>query len=197
MNQRRGSSPFGKTYRVVDIWHALRTTLACWFSMWLALTLCGGLLIWLLLSGLLPALWFWGWLLICVLPASLFAWHVWHAQSAGILIDPQRATLAFSADDLENNLHDIISLRRFFDHAKRLEIAIADIERLDNDNIRTGKGRGRRRQFALNLSGDFGSYQLMFSHKQKRDECRTLITQVMQRIRGKAPVRDTNIAFPY
>ena len=176
MNKSRRSF-HGKAYQVVDIWHAIMTTGKCWLGLAAAVALATGVILLLL--------------------ATPFAFKVWHAQSPGIQIDPQQATLSFSADDLENSLHDILSLRRFFDHARRISIALHDIERLDNDTSSTGRGQLRRRRFALNLSGDFGSYQLMFSHKQKRDECRTLINQSMQRIKGRAPSRDPNIAFPY
>ena len=117
-------------------------------------------------------------------------------SDTGICIDPASTTLSFSADDLENSLHDMLSLRRFFDHARRIRVAINDIERLDNDTQRIRRGKSNRRQYGLNMSGDFGSYQLMFSHKQKRDECRALLVQVMSRVKGRAPSRDANIAFP-
>ncbi|SFP96686.1 DUF3995 domain-containing protein [Pseudomonas borbori] len=188
---------YGKTYIVVDIWHALFTTLKCWLWFAAALAIGGGMLLGMLAGDFLPRGWPWFWLFASAVVASLFAWRVWRAQAAGIRIDPRSATLSFSADDLENSLHDILSLRRFFDHARRISVAITDIERLDNDNLRIGRGNFRRKRFALNLSGDFGSYQLMFSHKQKRDECRTLITQMMRHTKGRAPSRDANIAFPY
>lgn len=196
MNHRHRRSLHGKAYTVVDIWHAIRITAGCWLSMLFSLMLLGGLLIWLLLSDFRPDIWIALCLSGSLLAASLFAWRVWQAQSAGICIDPASTTLSFSADDLENSLHDILSLRRFFDHARRIRVAINDIERLDNDTRRIRQGRNSRRQYGLNLSGDFGSYQLMFSHKQKRDECRALLVQVMRRVKGRAPSRDANIAFP-
>lgn len=196
MNKSRRSF-HGKAYQVVDIWHAIMTTGKCWLGLAAAVALATGVILLLLAGDQLPSSWPVFLLFASLLLATPFAFKVWHAQSPGIQIDPQQATLSFSADDLENSLHDILSLRRFFDHARRISIALHDIERLDNDTSSTGRGQLRRRRFALNLSGDFGSYQLMFSHKQKRDECRTLINQSMQRIKGRAPSRDPNIAFPY
>lgn len=187
----------GKAYQVVDIWHAIMTTGKCWLSLAAAVAISAGMVLLLLAGERLPSSWPVFLLIASFLVATPFALKVWYAQSPGIQIDPQQATLSFSADDLENSLHDVLSLRRFFDHAQRISIALHDIERLDNDTFSTGRGQLRRRRFALNLSGDFGSYQLMFSHKQKRDECRTLINQTMQRIKGRAPSRDPNIAFPY
>ncbi len=196
MNRTHRRSVYGKTYTVVDIWHAIRTTFGCWLAMLIGLCLIGTLLVLLLLSDFRPALWVAIWFCGSLIAASVFGWRVWQAQSAGICVDPVSATLSFSADDLENSLHDILSLRRFFDHAHRTQIAIDDIQRLDNDTQRIGQGRNRRRRYGLNLSGDFGSYQLMFSHKQKRDECRALLVQVIRRTKGRAPSFDPNIAFP-
>ncbi|MWK58900.1 hypothetical protein GO594_23195 [Pseudomonas otitidis] len=187
----------GNSYQVVDIWHAVTTTGKCWLGLAVAMTVGGGILLVLLAGERLPPTWPGFWLLLCVLLATPFGLKVWRSQSAGILLDLQQGTLSFSADDLENNLHDILSMRRFFDHARRISIALHDIERLDNDTFSSGRGQFRKRRFALNLSGDFGSYQLMFSHKQKRDECRSLLTQVLRRTKGAAPSQDSNIAFPY
>lgn len=187
----------GKAYRVVDIWHAVLTTGKCWLAFAGAMAVGGGVLLALLVGERLPSAWPTFWLFACLMLATPFALKVWRAQAAGIQIDPSSATLSFSADDLENSLHDILTLRRFFDHGRRISVALHDIERLDNDTFRSGSGQFRRRRFALNLSGDFGSYQLMFSHKQKRDECRTLISQALRHLKGRAPSRDSNIAFPY
>lgn len=196
MSRRHRRSVYGKAYTVVDIWYAIRATFVCWIVLLIGLGLIGTLMILLLLSDFRPALWVGIWCSSSVVAASVFGWRVWQAQSAGIRIDPSSATLSFSADDLENSLNDILSLRRFFDHAQRIQIAVDDIQRLDNDTQRVGQGRSRRRRYGLNLSGDFGSYQLMFSHKQKRDECRALLVQVIRRVKGKAPSLDPNIAFP-
>jgi len=195
MSRAHRRSLHGKAYTVVDIWHAIRVTFGCWLAMLAGLTALGLLLILLLLSDFSPVLWISIWLCGSLLASSLFGWRVWQAQSAGIRLDPESATLSFSADDLENSLHDILSLRRFFDHAHRIQIAIDEIQRLDNDTQRVGQGRSRRRRYRLNLSGDFGSYQLMFSHKQKRDECRALLAQVIRRVKGRGPSFDANIAF--
>lgn len=196
MNRGHRRSVYGKAYTVVDIWHAVRAAFSCWLALLISLCLVGTLLIMLLMSDFRPALWVGIWCCGSLVAASVFGWRVWQAQSPGIRIDPSSATLSFSADDLENSLHDILSLRRFFDHAQRIQIAIDDIQRLDNDTQRVGQGRSHRRRYGLNLSGDFGSYQLMFSHKQKRDECRALLVQVIRRVKGRAPSLDPNIAFP-
>lgn len=187
----------GKSYQVVDIWHAVTTTSKCWVGLAAGIAIGGGLILVLLLGEKLPPSWPGFWVMFCLLLAAPFGLKVWRSQSAGILLDPKRGTLSFSADDLENSLHDILSFRRFFDHARRIDVALHDIERLDNDTFRSGRGPFRKRRFGLNLSGDFGSYQLMFSHKQKRDECRALLTQVLRRTKGIAPSRDSNISFPY
>ncbi|MBP64039.1 MAG: hypothetical protein CMJ62_21150 [Planctomycetaceae bacterium] len=196
MNRTHRRSVYGKTYTVVDIWHAIRTTFGCWLTMLIGFNLIGTVLVLLLLSDFRPALWVGIWFCGSLIAASGFGWRVWQAQSAGIRIDPASGALSFSADDLENSLHDILSLRRFFDHAHRIQIAIDDIQRLDNDTQRIGQGRNRGRRYGLNLSGDFGSCQLMFSHKQKRDECRALLVQVVRRTKGRTPSFDPNIAFP-
>lgn len=194
---RAHRSLHGKSYQVVDIWHAVTTTGKCWLGLTAAIAVGGGLLLALLFGEQLPSSWPGFWFMLCLLLATPFSLRVWRSQSTGILLDPQQGTISFSADDLENSLHDILSLRRFFDHARRINIALHDIERLDNDTFSSGQGQFRKRRFALNLSGDFGSYQLMFSHKQKRDECRTLLTQVLRGTKGTAPSRDSNISFPY
>lgn len=184
-------------YQVVDVWHAVTTTAKCWLILAGGMATVGGILLVLIAGDHLPTSWPILCGLLCMGLAMPFGLRVWRSQSEGILLDLHQGTLSFSADDLENSLSDILSQKRFFDHGRRISIALCDIESLDNDTFSSGHGNLRRRRFALNLSGDFGSCQLMFSHKQKRDECRTRLIQALRRIRGAAPSRDNNIAFPY
>ena len=118
----------GNSYQIVDIWHAVTTTGKCWLALAGAIAIGGGSLLALLVGEHLPISWPGFWLLLSLLLATPFGLKVWHSQSVGILLDPRQGTLSFSADDLENSLHDILSLRRFFDHARRISVALHDID---------------------------------------------------------------------
>jgi hypothetical protein len=45
----------------------------------------------------------------------------------------------------------------------------------------------------LNISGDFGSRQLEFNSKQKRDECRTMLNSARKKLNLKFDSSDINL----
>ena len=51
----------------------------------------------------------------------------------------------------------------------------------------------RHVKFLLNISGDFGSRQLEFNSKQKRDECRTMLNSARKKLNLKFDSSDINL----
>lgn len=111
------------------------------------------------------------------------------AYGTGIVIDLRAKTISWPASDVEDSFFDILSGKRFVNHLHRETVVLADITDLRND---TDVHKDRRSR--LNLSGSFGSRQLEFSSKQKRDECRTRILEAVRKV-GIRPTSDFNTDF--
>jgi hypothetical protein len=121
---------------------------------------------------------------------SIYTINVWKALSTGYIIDKEKNTFEFPASDVENSVYEIITLKPLFDLAKRRSITLTEIKSMNNETKRwttksTFDGKTTSKQhvaWLLNISGEFGSQQLEFSSKQKRDECRSAINIA---VRGK------------
>jgi hypothetical protein len=158
----------GRQRSIADIWLALTTTATVFGQ----ITVVAGLIIAvtsLLFTGSIAS----GFLLfgvpvVWVLSAK-FIFKVWLTYQEGIVIDADNAELSFPATDVENSVLDIITLRRFFDNARRETVRLASVESVMNET------RARRGHFAVNVSGSFGSRQFVFDSKQKRDEFRAAL----------------------
>lgn len=111
------------------------------------------------------------------------------AYGAGIVIDMTKKTVSWPASDVEDGFLDIITGKRLVNHLHRETVALGDIMDLRNDIDLTADRRAR-----LNVSGSFGSRQLEFSSKQKRDECRTRLVEAIRRAGGRA-TQDFNTDF--
>lgn len=99
-------------------------------------------------------------------PATFFfALFVFSNYYKGIRITNKY--LSIPASDVENSLVAFLLGKSIWGHMFQETLMMQDLERVDND------GHGRR--WRINLSGEFGSRQIEFSSKQKRDECRAAI----------------------
>lgn len=110
------------------------------------------------------------------------------AYGAGIVIDMTKKTVSWPASD-EDGFPDIITGKRLVNHLHRETVGLGDIMDLRNDIDLTADRRAK-----LNVSGSFGSRQLEFSSKQKRDECRTRLVEAIRRAGGRA-TQDFNTDF--
>lgn len=139
---------------------------------------------------------------VVLLLFSKFIYNVWNAYNMGILVNLEDRTFSFPASDVENKVIDIITLKRFRDLAKRETLKLIEVEALTNEIKRwstkskdsNGKQTTKRHvKFLLNISGDFGSRQLEFNSKQKRDECRTMLNSARKKLNLKFDSSDINL----
>lgn len=134
---------------------------------------------------------------IIVLAAGVFGiyagWKTWKAHQAGIIIDLSKGILSFTAEDIENTFWEIIISKQFFNHWQRINLPLNEILRIDNDTLKIGKGKSMVKRYGLNISGIFGSQQIVFTSKQKRDECRALLAYVLKEIRNGNVKFDFNL----
>jgi hypothetical protein len=153
---------------IADIWLALKTTATVFGQITVvagailaaaSLLFTGGVASGFLLFGI-PVVW--------VLSAK-FIFKVWLTYHEGIVIDADNAELSFPATDVENSVLDILTLKRFFDNARRETVRLASVESVMNET------RARRGHYEVNVSGSFGSRQFVFDSKQKRDEFRAAL----------------------
>lgn len=158
----------GKQRNIADIWLALTKT-ATVFGLITAVA-GGGLSIvsFLTTGGFAPGFLLFGIPIIWVLSAK-FLFKVWLTYHEGIVIDADNAELSFPATDVENSVLDILTLKKFFDNARRETVRLASVESVMNET------RARQGHFAVNVSGSFGSRQFSFDSKQKRDEFRAAL----------------------
>lgn len=172
-----------KERRIADIFLAIKTTgmvLAAVSAFgvvlgWFASTVFEQGMGWVILG--IPLAW---------LLFSPFIFRVWFTYHDGIVIDAGNDCLSFPASDVEASLLEIITLRRFFNHGKTERLPLSSIEASMNET-RVSKGF-----YAINLSGGFGSRQLAFDSKQKRDEFRAAVEWGIRQVGGRIR-KDSNM----
>ena len=82
---------------------------------------------------------------------------------------------SWPASDVENSFLDLITLKRLRGFFYREKINAIGIEYVTNDFGYTGEKGAKRRVYSLNISGNFGSRNIRFNSKQKRDEARNIL----------------------
>lgn len=120
-------------------------------------------------------------------------WKTWKVHQPGIVINLTVGAVSFPAEDVENTFWEIITLKQFFNHWRRIKIPLSEILRIDNDTIKFRAGKNSFKQYGLNISGTFGSQQLVFANKQKRDECRALLAHALKTVGNKNTKFDFNL----
>lgn len=184
MNLRNASGNTAQLRHISDIYLAIKTT-----SMVLIVVSVFGAALVLLAS---KALGVGGasWMILAIplvwLAFSPFIFRVWFTYYDGITVDVANDTLSFPASDVESNLLEIITLRQFFNHGRSESLALSSVEATMNET-RTSKGH-----YAINLAGSFGSRQLAFDSKQKRDEFRAALEWGIKLVGGRFG-KDSNI----
>ncbi len=154
--------------RIADVWLALRVTAMVFGQVTIVGVVLLVLVPFIFANHLDPGVALMGIPLVWLL-SSWFIFRVWMTYQAGIVIDAENSELSFPANDVENSVIDIITLKRFFDQGRRETVRLASIESVMNET------RARRGHYAVNVSGSFGSRQFSFDSKQKRDEFRAAI----------------------
>ncbi|MFA5454469.1 MAG: hypothetical protein WC272_04015 [Sulfurimonas sp.] len=143
-----------------------------------------------------------GAVIIANIIAAKFIFGVWNSYSDGIVADIENNIFSFPASDVENSIQDILTLRPLFDLAKRIEYQISEINALTNETKRwttkskNSQGRSETKEhvkWLLNISGEFGSKQLEFTSKQKRDECRAMLNSACKKIGSSFASSDINL----
>ena len=142
----------------------------------------------------------------------IFLALVWISYRKGIVLDPANDRISFPASDVEISLIQILLLMRFFKLARRETLLLSEIESVTNEtrryratsasiadftkNKKAGPGSSAvKTRFAVNLVGVFGSRQLTFASKQKRDEFRSHLQWALREI-GSRISTDRNIDIP-
>lgn len=113
-----------------------------------------------------------------------YTWKVWDSYNQGILVSSKHNQINFPASDVENTLMDIITLKRMRDYANRLVYSLSDIDKVWVDRQRrkvthTVNGKKKTKTvivYTVNLAGSFGSKNIEFTSRQKRDETRSAIS---------------------
>jgi hypothetical protein len=99
----------------------------------------------------------------------------------GYVIDIEHEFFSFPATDVENKFFDIFTLKRLRDYAKIKKVKFSEITDIyiDTKKVRRYNPKTKRyRQepiYTLNIVGTFGSSNLEFSSRQKRDEVRGIL----------------------
>lgn len=143
-----------------------------------------------------------GTVIVANLIAAKFTFGVWSSYSEGIVADIENNIFSFPASDVENSIQDILTLRPLFNLAKRNEYPLSEINALTNETKRwttkskNSNGRSESKEhvkWLLNISGEFGSQQLEFTSKQKRDECRAMLNSASKKIGSSIKSSDINL----
>ncbi len=144
----------------------------------------------------------WGSAILANIIAAKYTLSVWNSYSQGIVADIENNTFSFPASDVENSIVEILTLKPLVDFAKRNSYAISEINSLNNETKRwstkskdnEGKTKTKQHvQWLLNISGDFGSQQLEFTSKQKRDECRAMLSSAKKKMGSSFVSNDINL----
>lgn len=178
---------------VVDIWEALSTVF-------------GGLLIFMFINyyisfllsplvGIASGYIFLSSLLIFIIPLV----KTWRAYSHGYDVNLTQKTFSFPASDVENSIWEILTMKSLRNLMHRETLKLEDIEALNNETKYPKKNEDTnikgKKVYAVNVSGRFGSRQMVFNSKQKRDEFRALLNRSVRNLNGKIHSSDFNLDF--
>jgi nickel-dependent lactate racemase len=122
------------------------------------------------------------------LAGFIFTLKVFLNFNKGIIVSSEGDFISFPASDVENSLYDIITFKKFRDLARRMRVKISDIDKVWLDRQRrtvkytdySGKKpkvkTKRVTVYTVNIAGPFGSQNIEFNSRQKRDEFRSAIS---------------------
>jgi hypothetical protein len=120
---------------------------------------------------------------------------VWKAHQPAVVFEfDSVGRVSFCAQDMENSILDYLLFRKLRNTWKRRHVLLSDIYRIDNEIFHTGSQKSVK-YFSINISGKFGSQKIVFSNKQKRDECRALFLPAIPHC--ACPNRASLVLTPY
>lgn len=170
------------TYDICDVWMALKLSSKNFIflsAMWVLCCFVMGLkaeVFWLnTFEGL-----------IIILVQSIFIYFA----NRSYIIDMKSGYIEFPRSDVENTIIDIILLMPYWNLMRRIQVSCCDIENIYVDikrkNIKYKNSNGKivsKQQilYTINIVGIFGSANLQFSSRQKRDEVRNAIQQCVKK----------------
>lgn len=177
-------------YDIRDVWIALK--LAAYNLLWTST-------IWLIICFLFN-LWQWfthGAILLLIQSVLIYF------ANRRYLINLETQSFSFPRSDMENSIVAIMTLQPYWNLMRRKTVPLADIENIYLDTQRwtsvkkmsngnDAKGRPKTKnetmrhvKYCLNISGIFGSANLSFLSRQKRDEVRNALEQGIKLASGK------------
>lgn len=142
--------------------------------------------------------------IVLVLLQSIFIYRANYLY----LIDGTQQAFTFPSSDIENSILDILSLRPYWSLIRRKTVPLSAVENIYLDTQRwtsekniaignTVKGKTKFKKstkkhvrYCLNVAGSFGSANLKFLSRQKRDEVRNALQQSIQNRKVDAKVAE-------
>ncbi len=97
--------------------------------------------------------------------------YIVYIQVVALIFD----TFSWPASDVENGFLDLITLKRIRGFFYRENVNTHEIEYVTNDFGYSGKAGAKQKIYGLNITGAFGSRNIRFYAKQKRDEARNIL----------------------
>ena len=132
-------------------------------------------------------------ILAVIIQFFVIFFSVWRAHHPAVIFEMGKiGTLNFCAQDVENSVLDYMLFRKTRNSWKRRTLLVSDIYRVDNEVFQT-RGKNKVKFYSINISGKFGSQKIVFSNKQKRDECRALFSVAIKKYAKDARM-DSNLS---
>lgn len=108
------------------------------------------------------------------------------------VIDHENKTFTFPRTDMENSIIAIILFFPYFNMMRRKTISFSEIDnfyldtkRWSTDGVGKGSKKKKHVRYNLNVVGSFGSANLEFLSRQKRDEVRNGIARAVKEVTNK------------
>jgi len=186
-------------YTVSDIWMALKLSSSNFFSwMFILWGILFGIKL-LLSDGSLEPIFstiasYYFYFSVVLTPVILIQSVFIYLANRRYIVDLNTGMVTFPRSDMENSILAIILLFPYWNLMRTLTIHASDIENLYLDTKRwstksknsKGKTKSKRHvRYTINIAGTFGSANLQFLNRQKRDEVRNAIQQCVKQISGK------------
>lgn len=170
----------------------------------MALRLAGKNLLWTVMLWFVASYLFnlWQWFFLGVALLFVQSTLIYFANRRYV-IDLQSKSFSFPRSDMENSIFSILTLQPYWNLMRRKTLPLNEIENIYLDTQRwestrkmsngnDAKGRPKTKneskrhvRYCLNISGPFGSANLSFLSRQKRDEVRNALEQSIKQSSGK------------
>jgi|GEM_PF-920704 hypothetical protein len=103
------------------------------------------------------------------------------------VIDLFEDTFTFPKSDMENSIFEVLIMAPYWNSMFRRTIYGQEIENMYIDTKRIKRKNSETKTlYTLNIVGTFGSSNLEFSNRQKRDEVRNAINSLYRKVNGRS-----------